>query len=197
MTNSKSNELKQLELAKATIHTHLLRAHLKYNFGYFYIAFNKSMPGWIKIGISKKKVKYRMLSLSQSTPTDFIVLYSEKIPMFTTIEANIKNLLYPSTIDIKGKKCKRIYPHGREWIYYGNNPKLSLGLKNRSWNSRGELVEKLKNTIKYYISDNFDSEEMYEWDKDYIASMKLSGKQYNAYCNSDKSLIPKGLALSS
>ena len=196
MINSKSNKLDHLELAKANIHTHLLRAHLKYNFGYFYIAFNKSMPGWIKIGISKKKVKYRMLSLSQSTPTDFIVLYSEKIPMFTTIEANIKNQLYPSTINRKGKKYKRIYPHGREWIYYGNNPKLSV-FKNKSWNSRGELVEKLKNMIKDNISNNFEVEEMYEWDKDYIASMELSGKQYNAYCNSNKSLIPKGLSLSS
>jgi hypothetical protein len=177
MTNSK------FELLKDKIQDHLLRIHRKYNFGYFYIAFNKSMPGWIKIGITKKKVKYRMASLSQSTPTDFIVLYSEKIPMFTAFEAYIKNSVHPTTKTIKGKKYKCIYPHGREWIYYGNDPKISLGLKNRpwnTWNSRGELVEKIKNIIKYYMIDNF-AEEMNLWDKDYVVMEALSSKDAIAY----------------
>jgi len=171
----------KFECLKEKIRNHLRQIHQKYNFGYFYIAFNKSMPGWIKIGITKKNVKYRMASLSQSTPTDFIVLYSEKIPMVGAFETYIKNEVHPTTRIIKGKKYKLIYhyPHNREWIYYGNNPKISW--KNRPWNSRGELVEWIKRHIKDYMIDNFSFNETVEWDKDYVPMDALSSKEAIAY----------------
>jgi hypothetical protein len=136
MTNSKTNTLS------------------KRNNGYIYIAFNESMPGWIKIGMTKKKPNNRMASLSQSTPLDFTVLHSEHIPMVTRVEADIKNLFNPKTINIKGKKYKVNYKHGREWIYYGNNHKLSPLSTVRTWNSRGDLIKRVKDAIKQSLVHN-------------------------------------------
>jgi hypothetical protein len=123
------------------------------NNGYFYIAYNKSIPGWIKIGITKNNPGNRMKGLSQSSPLSFGILYSEHIPMVTKVEADIKNLFNPKSIIIKGKKYDVKYNHGREWIYYGNKDLSPLSFI-RSWNNRGELVKMIKENISQSLRDN-------------------------------------------
>jgi hypothetical protein len=95
-----------------------------------------------------------MASLSQSTPLDFTVLHSEQIPMVTTIEADIKNQFNPKTITIKGKDYRLNYKHGREWIYYGNNHDLSPLASVRTWNTRGELIKRVKSAIRHSLVNN-------------------------------------------
>lgn len=126
----------------------------KRNNGYFYIAFNKSMPGWIKIGITKKTPNNRMSGLSQSTPLNYTIIHSEYIPMVTKVEADIKSLFNPTIINLKGKEYKVNYNHGREWIYYGNNHDASPLSFMRSWNNRSELVKRIKGELYRSIMNN-------------------------------------------
>ena len=149
----KLRDLKRLELEMND------SATIKKNVeGVFYIAFNESMPGWVKIGITKDLNSFlkRNKSLSQSTPFRFIRLWAVKIPMVTDIEAHIKRMFNP----IKYKGCNIERPHGREWIYYGKNLKFSncayynektygkhILKYNRPWNTRGELVKLIKNAL--------------------------------------------------